>query len=303
MLGICVVYLFPDEDSLTFLDLSLEHLRTLTDGPFRIFACGLRLTPEHEARLRDTGIDLIDVVPFEGKPQAEHASCLDQLIDAAFSSGCEQVATFDLDSWPVVAGWNRPLVKLLSPEWPVAAVVRTELGDNFPHGSFALIDRSFWQIGRSSFSVRQRMHVDRELAHLSARPRESGSGLLAQLHREGRNFYRLHKTNTWAPHPVMGAIYGDGIFHFGAGSRQPRFPSDKTHYGLAGAIARSYRAHMNGAARHFLLQELRKCPADLYRELSQALAEPSDPAELVQQQGVEGAIVLTWSGNTTSRLR
>ncbi len=64
MLGICVVYLFPDEESHSLLALSLSHLRELTKDPFRIYGCGLRLSGAQQDRLRESDVALIDLPPF-----------------------------------------------------------------------------------------------------------------------------------------------------------------------------------------------------------------------------------------------
>ena len=95
-----------------------------------------------------------------------------------------------------------------------------------------------------------------EVVEAISRRKETGAGILAALRTRGLGFLRLHKTNAWAPHPVMGALYGDLIFHLGAGSRAPRFKTDKKQYGIGDEpVADRLRTRINGTIQRFLLNE------------------------------------------------
>lgn len=272
MLGICIVYLFPDEGSRIFLDVSLSAFRAFTRGPYRIFACGVRLSVEDDKRIREHGIELADIPPCDRSGGYEHAYYLDHLVDMAFAAGCDRVATFDLDSWPVAPDWDAPFTTLLSEEWPVAAIVRTELKDNFPLGAFTIIDRGFWKIGASSFSAGQRASFEEGIVRQISRPPETGAGILAQLLCEGRGFYELHRSNHWLPHPIMCAVYGGLVFHFGGGSRQPQFITDRQTYDLDGLPLRTeFGRAMNSAVRQYFLEALRVSPRDVIGALSSVM--------------------------------
>lgn len=280
MLGICVVYLFPDDQSLALLDLSVSHLRRLTSGPYRLYATGLRLSELQQRQVESHNIDLIDLPDSGMVGGIEHSACLDLLFDAAFSDGCTKVATFDTDSWPVSLGWDRVVTALVDDYCPVVGIVRAELADNFPLGAFSLVDRSFWRIGVSSFSTRLRSPAPPEICKRISRPGETGAGILAQSLADRRPFRALHKSNAWSPHPVMGALYGDLFFHLGAGSRQPTFITDKTQYGsVTHPLHRKFRDQVNGAIRHFLLEELVTNPDALYGALSPTWRDHAEPGQ------------------------
>ena len=89
-------------------------------------------------------------------------------------------------------------------------------------------------MGESSFSTVQRTPAAPKILQQISRPKETGAGILGQLLGSDLAFYELHKTNKWSPHPVMGALYGDLIFHLGAGSRRTKFKTDRAQYGLDG---------------------------------------------------------------------
>ena len=95
------------------------------------------------------------------------------------------------------------------------------------------------------------------LARLTRRPRETGSGLLAQLARDGQAFHRLERTNRWNVHTVMAGIYDDAVFHLGAGSRKPSFCSDVQDYAIDDSkLRRRFARRMNASIRRWILESL-----------------------------------------------
>lgn len=49
------------------------------------------------------------------------------------------------------------------------------------------------------------------------------SRLTTAIEKRGGRISKLRRTNAWNPHFLMGAIYGDLIYHQGAGSRGAKF--------------------------------------------------------------------------------
>ena len=261
MLGICVVYLAPEADpeSDWLLDMNLRQLAATTEGPYRVYGVALRLSEAQAQRLRAAGVVLPAIAPhqpadYEGnRPSAgEHSHYLDQLVDAAFDDGCSCVATFDMDSWPISKRWDRHYRRFLGPEIPLVAMQRLETGDHFPNPAFSLIDRSLWRRGETSFAYfnPRGPHADPGVVARA----HSGTGLLAELRKRDKAFLPLLRTNQWNPHPVMCGIYDHRIFHLGAGSREPRFNTDKQEYDMIDTdLSRNYAGAANRAKRSFFI--------------------------------------------------
>lgn len=250
MLGICVVYLAQGPDGFALLDCNLAQLKRHTRGPHRIYGC----CPDNDAatcqRLTEHGVIVHPALERNPDISQEHSALLDALVDRAIAEGCDHVATFDMDSWPVLEGWDQFYADLLTDESPVAAIVRTELGDNFPFAAFTMLRAGFWQHALSSFSARQGLMCSPEGSALSSRPGETGSGILSQLYDEEKRFFRLERTNLWNLHPVIAAVYDNTIFHLGAGSRTPRFITDEQSYQIGGVPARQrFAERMNEVVR------------------------------------------------------
>ncbi len=257
MIGICVVYLAHDSDGFALLDLSVAQLKRTTRGAFRIYGC----CPDNDAetcrRMALHGIEVQAAGERDPDISREHSRLLNSLVDRAVSDGCEFIATFDMDSWPIQADWNEFYAVLLTAQTPVASIVRTELCDNFPFSAFTIFGAGFWQSAQSSFNTQGRPLFSLEAAALSSRPGETGSGILAQLLDAGQQFLRLERSNTWNVHPIIAAVYDNTIFHLGAGSRTPRFITDEQTYQIGGDSARQRLADaMNMALRAFALAEL-----------------------------------------------
>lgn len=280
MLGICVVYLAQGPDGLALLDLAVAQLHRTTRGPFRIYGC----CPDNDAatcrRLAGHGVAVQRALERNPDVSQEHSALLDALVDCAFADGCDAVATFDMDSWPVHEGWDGLYAALLTDAAPVAAIVRTELGDNFPFAAFTFLRAGFWRHALSSFSARQGLMCSPEGAALSSRPGETGSGILSQLHDEGLKFFRLERSNAWDPHPVIAAVYDGTIFHLGAGSRTPRFVNDEQTYRIGGVPARQrFADRMNEAVRDHARSEILCRHDDFIAALAGENRRPLRPIE------------------------
>lgn len=269
MLGICVVYLASDEDGIALMRMGLAQIAATTTGPFQIFGHALRMPVLGISLLDKCAVERPPIAPFEAQPffatekaqAGEHIYYLDQLVDAAVRAGCEHVAVFDMDSWPIASGWNAHYLPCLAHGDHLVAVKRAELGDNFPHPCFTLFHRRLWTPGISSFGVGQRNLASPEEVAGISRPTEPGVGLLVDLRRKGLGWTSLGRSNAWNPHRVMCGIYDRKIFHFGAGSRTPYFAIDKQDYEAHGnALRNHYRLSMNRAERHFYLEALKKQP-------------------------------------------
>lgn len=292
MLGICIVFLLADEWGEFLARSVVEQIRRTTTGPYRIYGYAPRATDAHLAVLQGLNVTFLPVPEPATKGMRiahEHSFFLDHLVTHAFRDGCDHVATFDMDSWPVSAGWDRTYSAMLSPQVPVAAIVRTELTDNFPFAAFLMMPRGFWLEGISSFA-------SRDEASPSRRPGETGSGILEQLAREGRDFLRLERTNRWNPHPIIGGLYDDAFFHLGAGSRSSVFLSDDQYYALNGRPQRkTFAMAVNSAIRDWVLGEMQADHDALIAELAEGTLRRFAPIRTVAR-GIPPQIAMThWS--------
>lgn len=266
MIGICTIFLFAGEWGEFLARQSIQKIRQHTRDEYRIYGYAPRASDRQIDFLSQLNIACLPTpAPKSDRPwsaMTEHSLLLDSLVSRAFADGCEFVATFDMDSWPIVNGWDSFYSQRLSDEVPVAAMVRTEFTDNFPFAAFTLLSRPFWREGYSSFA-------SDSTCSLSRRPRETGSGILDQLARDEKMFLRLERTNEWNPHPIMAGLYDDAFFHVGAGSRTPVFISDDQQYGLNGSSTRrQYANSMNIAARQCIMAALRDNHDNFIRELA-----------------------------------
>ena len=283
MLAICVVYLAHEAEGLALLDFSIEQIRRVTTGPYRIHGCCPDNDPAIMSRLTSHGVVVHEAPARHSDISQEHSQLLNLLVDRAAEHGCTHVATFDMDSWPVLSGWDERYASLVDAATPVASIVRTELGDNFPFAAFTFFQADFWRIGTSSFNVQQRGPFGEIASNLSSRPTETGSGILAQLHDDGLSFFRLERSNARNIHPVIAGLYDNAIFHLGAGSRVPRFITDDLHFGLDGSpLLQDFAGHMNAAAKQFALAQIFGRHDDFVFELAAGIG-PLQPIETKPQ--------------------
>lgn len=280
MLGICVVYLVTDSDGEALLDFSISEIAARTAGPYRLYGCCPRNDRRTQKRVARRGATVLQSGGRADNPSQEHSAMLNMLVDRAVADGCETVATFDMDSWPIADGWDRLYGDALSERFPVAAITRAEVGHNFPFAAFTMLRREFWRAGESSFTTRQRGPFAPEAANAASRPGETGAGVLAQLHAEGLGYLRLERSNVWNVHPLMAGVYDNTIFHIGAGSRAPRFLTDDAEYGLDGSpVRRGYADQVNEAKRAFTMTNALRHHEAFLAELAGPDRRPLKPIE------------------------
>ena len=136
-------------------------------------------------------------------------------------------ATFDMDSFPIADRWlERALA--LAPGAPVAAVLRRENGDVcLPHPSCTVLTRDFVETHSVSFSPdSDGTPTFREFLRATGQAGDTGIRIAEQLWREQLPWGRLLRTNRVDLHPVIAGIYGDVVFHLGAGTRAAMFRHD-----------------------------------------------------------------------------
>ena len=236
-LALLVVYLLP-EDDLWLIDLQLRRLRRHTHLPWRIFAAAPRLPSPGVERLRAAPqVELIDVPPTALRGSDEHAAHLDQLAAAAHAAGARWLCSLDCDAFPVRDRWAHDLTSHLRPWRPVAGLVRHENGDRrLLHPSACLIEAGFHRRHELRFlppRAARRAPLHRAFQLGFGREYDTGAGVNFALWRAGHRAWTCARSNAVDRHYLLGGIYGDLVFHLGAGSgRLPRLRQDPQHLPL-----------------------------------------------------------------------
>ena len=226
-LAILVVYVVRSDDDERLLRLHLDRIARHTSVPYRIHAATPRVTPAAEALLAECPEVVVWPTPaFEQFGSREHAHHLDALLEHAVTDDASHISTFDLDSFPIVDGWHDVL--LASRPERVAAILRRENGDVLlPHPSCTLLPRSFVEQHPFSFSPdTDGTREFRTFLRTSGQAADTGIRLAYELVRHDIEWTRVVRSNVNDLHPLIAGIYGDAVFHLGAGARASLFRRD-----------------------------------------------------------------------------
>ncbi len=137
-----------------------------------------------------------------------HASALDELIRRV--DGTEYIVTLDNDAFPIADGWLWQIIQRLEEGATLAGVLRDEMPQHitpFIHVS-CLAARSV-DLRRLGSSI----GTGKDVGQAWTIAVEAGGGIVAPLRR----------SNAIDRHFLMGGIYGDIVYHQGAGSRRAKF--------------------------------------------------------------------------------
>jgi len=135
--------------------------------------------------------------------QTNHLVKLDMLAER-ISSECpddDVILFMDGDAWPI-----RPVSEFVSDSLrrlPVGGVVRLENGERYPHPSFTFTTVGFWKEAALSWSKHDINHI------------------LHVLEARKQDWVKMRRTGGLSDHPVFFSIYGDMVYHHGAGFRVP----------------------------------------------------------------------------------
>jgi hypothetical protein len=229
MIAICVVYLVDEAmDGLFFRHLA--QLERCSGGvPFTVYAAAPRLASKYRDHLRSRSyVRLCDVEPTGLRGSAEHAYYLDQLVNRAVQAGSEYIATLDVDSFPVATSWLESCVAELQQGVSMVAVLRRENGDtSAPHPSFMFFARELWELEDLTFAPLPLTSRTRAYYKATGQHRfDTGAAFGLLAYERHLRWKALLRTNIWNPHHIMAGIYGDRVFHYGAGSRPKLFWAD-----------------------------------------------------------------------------
>ena len=157
-------------------------------------------------------------VPHLGRLlERSHPGALDYLARRA-SADFDFIVTVDNDSFPVRDDWLDVLVSACQGGAAVSGVYRNEMApeiDPFIHVSGLCVRPRELEALDVSFG----RGVDPEIEH----NQDVGQKITYAFGQAGRTIAPLSRSNTVNYHFLMGGIYGDVIYHHGAGSRRAIF--------------------------------------------------------------------------------
>ncbi len=198
--------------SFPWIELCLRQLRRHTPAAdYEVLVWDNSFLPEHLEIMRsDTKVSVFSNP--EGK-DVRHGRALDRLLGKV-PEGVDHVVTLDTDSFPIRDGWLDNIIGRLEGGASLAGVWRDEMApriDPYVHPScLAARVETLRELG-VAFARKQGHRVD------------VGQQITNALLERGDRISRLRRSNARNMHFLMGGVYGDLVYHHGAGSRQASF--------------------------------------------------------------------------------
>jgi len=163
--------------------------------------------------------------PYAGRLlERRHPSALDYLAEKV-PSDFDYIVTLDNDSFPVRDDWLDVLVSECERGAAAAGVYRDEMApdvDPFLHVSGLCVAREDLHALGVSFG-RDIEYIGDQYKQDVGHNQDVGQKITYEFIRLGRPIAPLERSNKLNYHFVMGGIYGDVIYHHGAGGRRAKF--------------------------------------------------------------------------------
>ena len=192
----------------TWVDIQLAYLHRFISKPFKVYAFLNNLPRDHREKYFYSSTE----------PIKEHAVKLNILADiASFNmEGPDDLLMFiDGDAFPVGDILSFAEKKLKS--YPLIAVQRMDnAGDIQPHPCFCLTTLKFWKDINGDWKKGYKWN-NLTGEHVT----DVGGNLLEILEKKGVEWYPILRSNKRNLHPLFFGIYGDIVYHHGAGFRSP----------------------------------------------------------------------------------
>jgi hypothetical protein len=197
-----------------WIDLCLRQVERHSRGSsYEVLVWDNTWMPEHR-KLIERAPRVRRFEPREEGHHLRHGQSLDRLVKRV-RPGTEFIITLDTDSFPIRDGWIENLTGRLTGDVLVAGVWRDEMLPKKP----AFIHPSCLAIRRSTL-------LDLGAGFAIAGGADVAANITDAVHKRQGRASRLWRTNRWNAHFLMGATYGDLIYHQGAGSRAPMFSQE-----------------------------------------------------------------------------
>jgi hypothetical protein len=197
-----------------WIDIQRRHFDAHVEAPFEVWTSL-------------EGIDASYASRFEHvlEQRGAHAGKLNQLAAEICDAAAPEdvIAFFDGDAFPIAP--LAPAIEAALAEAPLLAVQRAENGaDRQPHPCFCATTVATWRkIGGDWGAAAPWRAADGTGAPVT----DVGGNLLRRLEQTGTPWTPLLRTNRHDIHPVFFAVYGDLVYHHGAGFRPAKTRVDR----------------------------------------------------------------------------
>jgi hypothetical protein len=193
-----------------WIRLCLERLERHTpDGSYAVYVWDNSALPEQ--------LELLEANPrvsvFSAKEHKDvrHGRALDRLL-RELPEETEYVLTLDTDSFPIRDGWLENILGRLRDGAAIAGVWRDEMAPEItPY------------VHPSCFAVRLQTLRELEINFAREGGQDVGQNITAAVLEAGGTVGRLRRSNARNVHFLLAGIYGDLVYHHGAGSRHASF--------------------------------------------------------------------------------
>jgi hypothetical protein len=208
-----------------WIEVQLRYLKRHTREPYRVYASLDGIDERHRARF-DYPVEHSDVAAEEKHRGVRIERKLNLLADEMV----RQAQPDDLlvfmhgDAFPI-AEWVGPARKMVT-ESSLAAIRSIENLAPIPHWSFCATAAEFWTEIEADWSRGPTGARDFHGKQIY----DTGVKLGEALERRGVAWHPIPRTNRVNLHPVFFGIYGDVIYHHGAGFRTSMSQLDPTEY-------------------------------------------------------------------------
>lgn len=152
--------------------------------------------------------------PDELKLAHVHAVPLQMLYKLALKDGMNYIVTIDTDAFPIKDNWLTFLISKIDKKTVLAGVWRNELSKGitpYIHPSCLC----------TSVDFIKKYKIPLDFIDQKSEKKIDTLGLLSKIATENNlKFHKLERSNVNQLHYLMGGLYGDLIYHHGAGSRK-----------------------------------------------------------------------------------
>ena len=175
-----------------------------------------------------------------------HAEPLQRLYELARTDSMEYFVTLDTDAHPTASGWLQTLIDALEAGAALSGVYRDELQsaiEPYIHASCLATTREFIE----DYGLR----FDYIAPHEAGRVHDTLSSFTDTARAHDLHVHPLRRSNHRNFHRLMGGIYGNAVYHHGAGSRPKVSFWDEE----ATAASKARNRRINEIATHFLYND------------------------------------------------
>ena len=220
-LGILVVYQCIDDLKQIFLVHS-KSIAENTEGFYTLYAGGDKLSKTEEATLKSQrNVQYFRLKPFPTEKYGgvrEHSHYLEQLIQLAIIDNCDSIATFHLDSFPIVKGWNVLMERLINKKSPLVIPVLKDIKG--PYTAAMYFRSDFYKQYTPPFLLSDNTDEFRTFTKTNGIFKHSGSGFLWTLSRHNLKWKVLPPGKQKIFY--AGDVHGGIVFHLRGGTRFKR---------------------------------------------------------------------------------